>query len=385
LPNERREACWNPGSKDGQYVVFLEEQSSQYPLIFDINSKKQNRNEKGKLVERQGRKAMGLTSFLYGCQVAILLFERTWLIQKGEVLMKRVKKVLMLTVIACMLQGTGLAAAYQKTEAAEMKAGHSTWLWETNTIVRNGDKLLAFMEQNDVAHIFLQINKNIPRQTYQDFIKKAGRKGMAVYALDGAPNWVSNQGQKSARSFVSWVANYQAQVSEGEKFAGIHLDVEPYLYEGWNSQYAKTILAYQSLLVNAKASSEALHLPLTADIPFWFDEKSYNNRYGKGKLSDWVIANTDSVTIMAYRDGAEGANGIIELVKNEMNYAALQNKNVTIGVETVQSLEGDFVSFHEEGSSYMMDQLEIVQSSYQNVSSFHGFAIHSIHGWMAMK
>ncbi|HEY9578067.1 MAG TPA: hypothetical protein VIR64_10370 [Pseudobacillus sp.] len=132
-------------------------------------------------------------------------------------------------------------------------------------------------------------------------------------------------------------------------------------------------------------SSQRLGLPLAVDIPFWFDEKSYSNTLGKGRLSEWVIANMDFVTIMAYRDTAAGQNGIIEHVRNEMNFAAAKNKKVSIGVETISSAEADFVSFYEEGEMYMWEQLDSTRSYYKQLSSFNGFAIHSLHGWMKLQ
>lgn len=88
---------------------------------------------------------------------------------------------------------------------------------------------------------------------------------------------------------------------------------------------------------------------------------------------------------MAYRDTAGSPNGIMELVRNEMNNAAAKNKKVSVGVETVPSTEADFVSFSEEGETYMWEQLAIVKSYYGNLSSFEGFSIHSLQSWMAWQ
>lgn len=299
--------------------------------------------------------------------------------------MNIMKKAFVLVLILCMLEGMTVTMNHQKTLAMKKTEPLSTWLWDTSVLAADAAELLTFMEQNQVTDVFVQINKTIPARVYKNFIKKASSKGINVHALDGAPNWVSNQGLMLERSFFSWVNQYQLKALPEEQFSGIHLDVEPYLYSGWTSQYAKTVFAYQSLLIDSKQSAQALGLPLTVDIPFWFDEKSYSNKYGKGKLSDWVIANTDSITIMAYRDGALGPNGIIEAVKNEMNDAALQNKKVSIGIETVKSSEGNYVSFYEEGQSYLAEQLGMIEARYQNLSSFNGFSVHSIHSWMNMK
>ncbi|MFP3471655.1 hypothetical protein R0J90_16555, partial [Micrococcus sp. SIMBA_144] len=85
--------------------------------------------------------------------------------------------------------------------------------------------------------------------------------------------------------------------------------------------YGKTVLNYQKMVNIAVDRSNSLQLPLGMDIPFWFDEKTYNNEFGNGNLAQWVIGQTEEVGIMAYRDLAIGENGIIELVRNEMAFA----------------------------------------------------------------
>ena len=116
------------------------------------------------------------------------------------------------------------------------------------------------------------------------------------------------------------------------------MDVEPYLYSGWNTNRAATVKAYQALLMKAVSSTNALNLPLEADLPFWFDEIPYKNTYGSGVLAEWVIANTHSVTLMAYRDSA---TMITELVRNEVAYGVKYGKPVVVGVETGQTDEGE--------------------------------------------
>ncbi|HWO97711.1 MAG TPA: hypothetical protein VNM45_15530 [Bacillus sp. (in: firmicutes)] len=56
----------------------------------------------------------------------------------------------------------------------------------------------------------------------------------------------------------------------------------------------------------------------------------------------------DSVTIMAYRDEASALYGIIKVVRNGMNLAALYHKKVSIGVETGKSLGADYASLYKE-------------------------------------
>lgn len=262
--------------------------------------------------------------------------------------------------------------------ATEVRA---TWLWNPWDLISDEAGTLAFLENKNVNKVYVQIDQDIPVNVYHGFIEKASAKGMDVYALDGAPGWVAKKGFTNQDKLMAWLKAYQAGSSTLQKFAGIHLDVEPYLYSGWASNQKATVLAYQNLLVKAKTSANSLALPLEADMPFWFDEISYNNTLGRGILAEWVIANTSSVTIMAYRDTAPL---IIDLVKNEVNYAANYGKITVVGVETAPTDEGDAISFYEEGEAYMNGQLDEVQAYYAGTAGYGGLAIHYVDSWKTM-
>ncbi|MCP2034379.1 hypothetical protein L1279_001362 [Planomicrobium sp. HSC-17F08] len=262
--------------------------------------------------------------------------------------------------------------------ATEVRA---TWLWNPWNLISDEAGTLAFLESKNVNKVYVQIDRDIPADVYRGFVEKASAKGMDVYALDGAPVWVAKKGYTSQDQLMVWLKSYQAGSSNLQKFAGIHLDVEPYLYSGWSTNQKATILAYQNLLIKAKASASSLALPLEADMPFWFDEVSYNNTLGRGLLAEWVIANTSSVTIMAYRDTAPF---IIDLVKSEVDFAAKYGKSTVIGVETAPTDEGDAISFFEEGEAYMNSQLAEVQAHYAGTPGYGGIAVHYIDSWKTM-
>ncbi|WP_409273606.1 amidase [Neobacillus sp. SCS-31] len=251
----------------------------------------------------------------------------------------------------------------------------ATWLWDTSMIETRPDEVIAFLQENNADKVFLQINRNIGFDSYKRFIRKASDFGVKVHALDGATDWVSSKGGTYLNQLMSWVSDYQAGAAPEERFSGIHLDVEPYLYSGWTSNYKATVLAYQNLLLNAKAQSGQLGLPLGADMPFWFDEHTYNNKIGKGNLANWAIQTVDFPTIMAYRDTAPA---IANIISNEVRMAQTAGKTLIVGVETGASSEGDFITFHEEGKAYMEAELAAVDSS-------HVFAIHYLESWMKMK
>ena len=160
--------------------------------------------------------------------------------------------------------------------------------------------------------------------------------------MDGAPSWVSAEGSRSQDELFNWLHIYNKNSTESEQFSGVHLDVEPYLNNGWSLHQAQTIESYQTLIMKASEKASQLQLTLEVDMPFWFDEVQYNNEFGKGLLADWVIDHVDSVTIMAYRDAAKD---IISIVEHEIAYASTVNKSIVIGVETGASEEGENITF----------------------------------------
>ncbi|MGD6877730.1 amidase [Bacillus infantis] len=276
------------------------------------------------------------------------------------------------------------AACPVKGEAAELNQPYSTWLWDTAAIVEKPDDVIQFLADKHADQLYLQIDQSLPAAVYQSFIEKANAGGISVHALDGAPKWATAKGEAAMLSFFSWVSAYQEQAGSAQQFCGIHLDIEPYLLPGWESNYKNTVVNYQTRMLQAASLSAELHLPLGADMPFWFDERMFSNKYGKDSLAGWVIKNTDSVTIMAYRDTAAGPNGMIELSRNEIELADRYGKKIEIAAETGATSEAAYITFYEEGTAKMEEQLSLVRDAY-SANSHVSFAVHHLQSWMDMR
>lgn len=268
-------------------------------------------------------------------------------------------------------------------EASEIpQQVRATWLWNPWMFVSDEAGTLAFLESKQLNKVYVQIDRDVPKAAYGSFITKANALGISVYALDGAPSWVAPKGYVNQDRLMAWLADYQSQAAANARFSGVHLDVEPYLYSGWNTNRAATVKAYQSLVQRARTSTAKLALPLEADMPFWFDEIKYKNTYGSGLLAEWIIANTDGVTIMAYRDSAPM---IIDIVKNEIAMAQRLGKNIVVGVETGTTDEGSIITFAEEGEAFMEQELAKVAAHYAGNPAYKGNAIHHVGSWMTLQ
>lgn len=273
-----------------------------------------------------------------------------------------------------------MPGAAQASEASQRV--HATWLWNPWMFVEDEAGTLAFIENKKVNKLYVQVDPDISKAAYGSFIAQAQAKGIAVYALDGAPSWVAPKGYINQDRFLAWVTDYQATAAQNAKFGGVHLDVEPYLYSGWTTNRAATIKSFQSLIQRAGASTAKMGIPLEADMPFWFDEINYKNTYGKGLLAEWIIANTAGVTIMAYRDSAPM---IIDIVKNEMAMAQRLGKGVVVGIETGVTDEGSIITFAEEGEAFMNQELAKVAAHYAGNPAYKGNAVHHVGSWMTLR
>ena len=261
----------------------------------------------------------------------------------------------------------------------------STWLWNTAEIAKDSDKIINFLVEKKVKTVYLQIDYTLENQYYNTFISKARESGISVQALDGSSNWVSSDGDKHRVKFFNWLTKYQNNSLLAERFQGVHLDVEPYINSEYNKNINEVLERYQEFLLKSKSSSRELNLDFSIDIPFWFHEILYKNKYGEGNVAEWIFKNIKAVTIMAYRDNANGNNGIIKIAQTQMNLCKKYKVKATIAVETGKSDEGDFVTFYEEGQKHMYNELNIVCDKYAKNNAFDGVAIHYLNSWMNMN
>lgn len=286
---------------------------------------------------------------------------------------------LTLIILCCLF----LSPDASKTSAEKnFKRERSVWVWNPWLLLDESKNAFEFLESKQINKVYLQIDFEISKSVYQNFIEEAEAKDIQVVALGGDAFWITEKGSYQLEQFLSWIDQYQEESTNAQRFLGIHLDIEPYTTPLWMEDRMLAIETFQQLVIQAKEKAEELGMLLELDIAFWYDEVKYNTKYGSGILSNWTINQSDSVTIMAYRDYS---NGIIKAVKNEMAYANRMKKKVVIAVETMKSTEGDRISFFEEGEKYMNKQLKHVQRYYSLSPAFEGIAIHHFESWLEMK
>ncbi|WP_054957751.1 hypothetical protein [Paenibacillus dakarensis] len=281
-------------------------------------------------------------------------------------------------ILACCMLLLG-SISVPSSSAQEQPKEKATWFWDTPQIKDSTDEILSFASAHEINTFYLQMNRDVRPEYYKNFIRQATAKHIQVHVLGGSPSWSLATERSRVTTFIDWITDYQASAAPEERFTGIHIDVEPHVLKEWNTDRSSLIYQWQDSIRFLVSGAHKLSLPITADIPFWLH--TYKLPDNSMSMSRWLMSEVDAVAIMAYRDQA--AN-IYNLAVPEMTEAAELGKKAIIAVETKASNEGAFITFYEEGSSFMNEQLKLVDAMASRHTSFKGFAIHEYRAWKAL-
>jgi hypothetical protein len=243
---------------------------------------------------------------------------------------------------------------------AGASSDRAMWVWDGPV-----DGVIEFAISRGVTDVYLSAPPGFSSDArYAPFVADAQGQGLRVWAVAGDASWAQNRS--------AWV-NWTNEVVGFGQFDGIVADVEPYLLADWSNGRKRSRLI-SSYLKNVKAATAAAAATeMLVAVPFWWDLDEYRT---KGKtLVEQTMAATDGVVVMAYRDHAEGVDGIVDLAGFEVALGSQMSKRVVVGVETgVASV--DKVTFYEEGSAAMAAELTKVEAAFAGAGGYGGVAIH---------
>ncbi|HEY6951951.1 MAG TPA: hypothetical protein VI758_06060 [Bacteroidota bacterium] len=227
----------------------------------------------------------------------------------------------------------------------------ATWVWNTDELLKDSSKTRAMLSDVVGAQfdkIFLQLPYNFEEDTTNDdglrtLVTKLRFTGASVSALSGDPQYCLPKNHGKVIRLVQKVIEYNKLAVEEARFAGVHLDIEPYLLPGFGGPRRKEILT--QFLTITKLAAQAAHengLRFGTDIPFWYglpdeftgkiDSVAFD---GSTKpANEHVTDLADEICTMSYRTAAGGLNGIVALTEHELIYAASRGKEVLVGLET---------------------------------------------------
>jgi hypothetical protein len=250
---------------------------------------------------------------------------------------------------------------------AQAAGERALWVWDGPT-----ESVIDFALADGFTDLYLHTPPGFSRDPeYLPFVNTARSAGLQVHAMGGDPSW--------AWGGSDW-GNWVDEIITFGTFDGIVFDVEPHTLPDWSAKRRNRLIrSYLSALDDA--SSRAGSLPTLSTVPFWWDDPAFESK--KRLLIEHVLDRTNGIIIMAYRDHAQGVDGIIEHSATEANMAAALGKQFIVGIET--GFAGlDKVSFAEEGRAAMESELSLVESAFAGNAAYGGIAIHHYGSYSAM-
>lgn len=241
-----------------------------------------------------------------------------------------------------------------------VKSVFAVWWWDN----RLDETYLKFACEQGVNEIYYYASSFSDR--ISDFIRAASANGIKVYWLAGKYEWIEDYASLKAKldEFKSF------QNASEYKFAGIHFDIEPHQHPEFDARRAELITKFVELTFAVKRDYPEFEVAY--DIPCWLDDEITLNGVTRPAY-EFIIDNADRVTLMSYRDSAEG---VLSFAEDEINYALSIKKTLNLGVETGE--EEDIVTFYEEGAAYMREQLDLLS---ETAPAGFGIAVHHIRSW----
>ncbi len=229
-------------------------------------------------------------------------------------------------------------------------------------------------------------------EAVREFVKWAHNNGYQVHACIAGGTVPPYYGALTpyhgyAIREMEKVINYNLSSSAEEQFDGVNVDIEPYILPEFRADKPAVQLQYLDVLQKMiqRRDTAGINLPFGPAIPRWFDSSDAAQDItwnGQTKwLSEHVQDISDYISIMDYRDTAEGGPGIIPQALAELDYANAIGKpnSVIVGVETLDianSGDPETITFREEGRSYMENELDKVYAAFSGNPAFGGMAMH---------
>ncbi len=262
-----------------------------------------------------------------------------------------------------------------------------------NLVYLNISGYIDIFEQADPAVKEIERSRFIGKIT--EYISIANGKDIKVQALIGNKEWGNASHRYLNQIAIDFVEEYNATHPEGG-FSGIQFDIESYNQDNFTAQnqqvifseFLDTVEQITKRFGNLQGSSVNFSsLELGFAIPYWFDgengniEKVYWNGEEKHVLYHLLnrlnTVQNGYIVIMAYRNFADGTDGVIEHSKNEVNFLRdyLPRVRIIIGQE-LTNVQPKKITYFGKSFKYMLGELDKITAVFEESQNFVGFAYH---------
>ncbi|MBG9793189.1 hypothetical protein ABD76_12045 [Paenibacillus dendritiformis] len=260
-----------------------------------------------------------------------------------------------------------------------------TYIWRAELAIHQPDEIIAFARDKGVNLLYVRLDLEQPYEVYRSLVKKAHEAGIEMHAMGGHPGWALQDYAPRIRRLIEYVKKYNRAAEADERFHGIHLDVEPYVLPDWSSRKDEVLRQWTAnMKMFVEETKRNSNLETSIDLAVWLDRTLLPDEPDLS-VSEWMIRTMDHVSLMAFRNTADGSNGIAAVVGDEMRMADRHGKPLIVTVEMKQSPEGGHISFFDKGSAEMEKQLSLLPELLGEFTAYIGNAVHAYDYWKEAK
>lgn len=253
------------------------------------------------------------------------------------------------------------------------------WVWTTP----DNATLVSFAQAHGISEMFYSVSSNVniagtENTRVSALHTRAVAAGIALNALGGNLTW-ADDGAGTAKA-IAWENNAMGTGF----FVGAHFDIEPSpsLYTSCNVTKAN---AFISALESIHDNGISHGWNMNEDVQIG-DRLCTGITGGYATLTDGIIAQTDQITVMSYRNVASGGNGMWDVCQDAIARAYAAGKPARCGAEAAADSPAS-VTFHGATATYMgsvLAQVDTLAEQSAWASSYRGIAIEDYAGYAAL-
>jgi hypothetical protein len=335
---------------------------------------------------------------------------------------------------ALLMLGLGAAMALAMQQSAKQlplrqyfnsQNTNAVWDWSNprNKTDKQLDDLADFMYLHQLNAIYIDVSsyasikqadvsvqqKATEQKTLETAIERyvthLGKRNIKVYGSAGDKTWSNPEEQRIPLAILDF-ANIYNKNHPNAKIAGVQFDVESYNQDGFEegSNTTKSLVLSDYLdMVNSLVKKQAQYnkqtdatFGLGFAIPYWYDNENGNipavtwhDHTGPTlyHLLDTLNKLPDTnVVVMAYRNAANGNDGIITHSRTEVDYAQAKAPNVKVMIgQEVTDVEPAKITYYDKSLTELSSQVSIVDDAFKQTGVFGGVAINDLAGFEAMQ
>ena len=220
------------------------------------------------------------------------------------------------------------------------------WYWDYQTAIRDPKEMVAACQKHHCRRILLQLpdlrDSDATWTAYARLFSLTRSVEIELFALDGAPDMIDH-----APTLIKKLDRLLT-VAESRNVAGVQLDIEPYLLDGFPDD--QTIFQrYLDTIDRVKASLQN-RTRLSMVIPFWFASTVHRDR----PLAFAVMDRVDEVAVMSYRTDVDELTAIGDDI---LRYGSLAHVPVWLAIETTRLPPEQHVILKREYRAALTDAL----------------------------